>query len=167
MIGAQMRAWLVATAVLTALLAACGGDDATSDSGQGAVGGDTSTSSAVLDAGDGPSGTVTVDGTAYEVQGRTSAFQDGAMVDLGGDFQFCTYSDGGDDGHVTILVAITETDDFFVSFGRADGLGPSADYPRGNSAHTVDAELVGGRAIGTADFSPDGPLIQFDISCAR
>lgn len=113
-----------------------------------------------------PSGTVTVDGETFEVSGREQFFEDGEMVDAGGDFAHCTYSDGGDEGHVTIQVMLSDTEIFYVSFGRADGISQSASYPDlPTSTGQVEARLESGRAIGSADFAPDGSMIEFDLDC--
>lgn len=104
-----------------------------------------------------PSGTVTVDGIPLEVTGRESQFQGTT-----GDFLFCTYSDGGDEGNVTIEVALSDTEKFFVSFG---GDGEIARYPTGMDTTTnVEAELDGDRARGTATWD-DGPTVEFDVIC--
>jgi len=90
------------------------------------------------------------------------------MIDAGGDFKICTYSDGGDEGHVTIQVTLSDSEIFYVSFGRADGISQTASYPEGaTSTDQVEARLESGRAIGSADFAPDGPSIEFDLDCDR
>lgn len=110
--------------------------------------------------GDLPSGTITVDGVTHEVSGLESSFRGTT-----GDFKVCTYRDGGDEGSVTIHVDLSEDEALFVSFGRADGLGPSGRYPTGmDTSGNVEATLEADRASGTVTFD-DGLVVEFDVMC--
>lgn len=183
------RSTFVAALLGTALtLTGCGGDSGeaapTAEAAEDAAGTEptdtgeaSATESAVedgagADAAGGPSGTVTIDGTAHEVSGSEFSFRmvDGKMerVETGGAFEVCTYQDGGNEGQVTIFVNLSEDEFFYINFGRPDGIPPSADYPSAaQSTEAVDARLDGDRAIGTADFTADGgPLIEFEFRCA-
>ncbi len=153
----------VCVLAMVLVAAACGGDNEP-ETAVGGTDADTTQTSGPTGAtgasSDLPAGTITVDGVAHEVSGLESSFRGTT-----GDFKFCTYRDGGEDGQVTIEVDISEDETLFVSFGRADGLGPSGRYPTGmDTTEDVDAALEDGRARGTATFD-DGVVVEFDVMC--
>lgn len=111
-----------------------------------------------------PTGTIVIDGTTYEVEGRSVGLVDGELMTLDGDFGICEATNPAFPGDANIVVKVGDLGDF--GFSIADDVA-SADLGEPGlqeDATSVSYERTDNTIVGTADFATWG-TVEFDITC--
>lgn len=180
---AELRRLSIVT-VLMCLLVACGGGDdpiaepdssSTEDTAAESAGGDDSSDGegATDDSGeftdDDPTGTITVGGETFEVIGPMQRFTPDGMEDAGGDFEFCTYEDGGEAGNLTLGVLFAPERYFYIAVvpgeeGFVSSRLATAALGSGEDASDVQWDFDGSTLSGTSVF-PEAGALDYEIAC--